>query len=406
MLRAISYSLLLLSLLVVSCFWLISSPIDSPLVEWNLSNADIQRAKNILSANQQTQGKQIKIAFTERDLNVASRYLLNSYTKSQSYLLLKEQSIHVLVRFHFTYIQFFQRSFNLKFRVLFPTKKSIKITKLSLGSLNIPEFYAEHLLSFALKLSPFQRYLDIIMQNLNSISLQNKQLHISFQLPKNSLGTLQQFLLFSNVNVEALNAYQKQLQLSLLQHNPDWLLSLNEILQPLFLLAEKRSKNNNPIDENKFVILVANQYVNHSRHLRQDYLPAYAYKRQDITQHFMGAAALSISSNPNLAQMLSTEKEINDAKKHSGFSFVDLAADKAGIHFGSFATESTKTARLLQKKMSRSLHYSEFIPTIKDLPENLSAAEFKKDYHSIYSPQYQFMLQKIDQRITNSAIYQ
>lgn len=401
----ISYLLLLFCIIIVSGFWLISSPLDQPLVTWSISNADIQRAKNILSANQQAQGSQIKTSFTERDLNIASSYLLNSVTKSQSYLLLNEQSIHVLVRFHFTPISFFQRSFNIKFRILFPSEKPIKITKLSLGKLNLPNYFAEYGLKIALKLSPFQPYFDLIMQNINSISLHNKQLHIAYQLPKSSLGTLHN-LLSSNINIDALSAYQKQLQLSLLQHNSDWLLSINDILQPLFLLAEKRSKNGNPVDENRFAILVADQYINHSRHLKNDYLPAYAYKRQDIAQHFIGAAALSISSNPNLAQMLSTEKEINDAKKRSGFSFVDLAADKAGIRFGSFATTSAKTARLLQKRMGRSLHYSEFIPTIKDLPENLSAADFKKDYQSIYSPKYQFVLQKIDQRISHSAIYQ
>lgn len=402
MLRAISFSLLFLCLIVVSCFWLVSSPIDSPLAAWSLNNADIQRAKNILSANQQTQGNNINLIFTERDLNIASSYLLNSYTKSQSYILLKKQSIHVLICFHFTY---FQRSLNLKFRLFFPSKTSVRITKLSLGPLNIPEYYAEPLLNLAIKLSPFQHYLDIIIQNINSIDLHNKQLHTNYQLPKHALGQLQNLLL-ANIDLDALSAYQKQLQLSLLQHNPNWLLSINEILQPLFLLAKKRSENGNPIDENRFTILVANQYINHSRYRHQSYLPAYAYKRQDIAQHFMGAATLSISSNQNLAQMLSVEKEINDAKKHSGFSFVDLAADKAGIRFGLFATASKKTARLLQKKMSRALHYRDFIPTIKDLPENLTAADFKRDYQSIYSPKYQIMLQKIDHRIANSAIYQ
>jgi hypothetical protein len=389
----------------MGCLWLISSPIDEPLVKWNLTNADIQRAKNILSANQQNQGRNIKLNFTERDLNIASNYLLNSYTKSQSYLVLQEQHIHALIRFHTIQLPFFQRSFQLKFQILFPTKTSVKITKLSLGRIKIPDDYSQLLLPLALKNSPFQYYLNIIIQNLNFINIHNKQLHIDYKLPKNSLGKWHNLLLPS-INLDALNAYQNQLQLSLLQHNPDLLLSIHEVLQPLFLLAEKRSKKGDPINENRFAILVANQYINHSIKFKQPYLPTYAYKRQDIAQHFMGAATLSISSNQHLAQMLSVEKELNDAKKPSGFSFVDLAADKAGIRFGSFAIASVKSARLLQKKMGRALHYKDFIPTIKDLPENLSTSNFQKDYQSIYSPQYQFMLQKIDFRIANSAIYQ
>jgi len=409
MLHRISYQLLLLCLVLIVSLWFISSPTYTPASQWNLSNSDIHRAKNILSAHQQSQGENIKLILTERDLNIAIAYLLTSYVSNQSSIQIQAQSIHFLIHFPFSPILYFQRGINLSFELYFPDTATVKIRELHLGKLSIPDNYAEFLLDFIIKLSPLQHYLELITQNLNTIYLDANQLHINYYLPKSALGHLRNLLL-PNVNLDVLNLYQQRLSNSLQQHNPNWLLSIHEILQPLFALAQERSIQGNPIEENRFAILIANNYINQSRHFTYQnaiaLLPVYAYKRQDIAQHFMGSAALAISSNQNLAQMISVEKEVNDAKKQSGFSFVDLAANKAGIHFGSVATASAKKARLLQKKMGLTTHYRDFIPTIKDLPENLSTADFKNQYQSIYSPEYQYMLQKIDQRIANSSIYQ
>ena len=98
--------------------------------------------------------------------------------------------------------------------------------------------------------------------------------------------------------------------------------------------------------------------------------------------------------------------DIEIAQQAKMLPIIDLAADKAGIQFGLLATQSEQSARLLQRKMQYSTDYRAFIPTIKDLPENLSTLDFQQQYSSIYSKKYQQLLQLIDQRINACPIYQ
>ena len=103
--------------------------------------------------------------------------------------------------------------------------------------------------------------------------------------------------------------------------------------------------------------------------------------------------------------IIDEEKELNDAKTGSGFSFIDLAADRAGIRFGEQATSSLEKAIKIQQKMATIKHYQAFMPNVKDLPEKLSSEEFLFQYQSVYSQKYQAVLQEIDRRIAKSKIY-
>ncbi|MDQ7091918.1 MAG: hypothetical protein Q9M50_15010 [Methylococcales bacterium] len=100
------------------------------------------------------------------------------------------------------------------------------------------------------------------------------------------------------------------------------------------------------------------------------------------------------------------KKELRDAKFGQGFSFIDLAGDKAGIRFGKTATENPQSARQLQKKMAIIANYRAFMPEVRDLPENISHDAFNTTFGSIESPAYQLMVKKIDDRIAALSIYQ
>ena len=96
---------------------------------------------------------------------------------------------------------------------------------------------------------------------------------------------------------------------------------------------------------------------------------------------------------------------MSDAQGGSGFSFIDLAADKAGTRFGERATSSPENARKLQKAMSEIKDYKDFMPDPRDLPEHMDEAEFKNRYQSIESPAYQELSKQIDARIAATPIY-
>ena len=100
------------------------------------------------------------------------------------------------------------------------------------------------------------------------------------------------------------------------------------------------------------------------------------------------------------------EKELSDANGGSGFSFVDLTADKAGSRFGELATSTPENARKAQKMMAEIKDYSDFMPEPRDLPEHMNDAEFKLRYESIDSPVYREISKEIDTRISNIPLYQ
>jgi hypothetical protein len=164
------------------------------------------------------------------------------------------------------------------------------------------------------------------------------------------------------------------------------------------------------------VIFTVNDYVN--KRETQKLLPAaeaepateqrysaFMYKRIDLAKHFIGSAALTASANGQVAKVMGEEKELSDAQGGSGFSFIDLAADKAGTRFGEIATSSPENARKIQQAMSKIEDYTDFMPDPRDLPENMDEAEFKRRFESIDSPAYQEVVRQIDLRISAASIY-
>ena len=131
----------------------------------------------------------------------------------------------------------------------------------------------------------------------------------------------------------------------------------------------------------------------------------FLYKRIDLAQHFIGSAAITASLKGQLAQIAGEEKEMHDAQGVSGFSFIDLAADKAGTRFGEMATSSPESARKIQKAMSGIKDYSDFMPDPRDLPEHMDETEFKQRFQSVYSPAYKEITKQIDTRIAETPIY-
>ena len=412
LLRAILYSIGILALIIITIIALSTSNKSTHTPKWTLSNIDIQRAKDILHANQQATGKFISLDLTERDLNIACSYLLNLYIESQSDIQLKKD--YIAFNLLFTLPEnLFGQYVPIRFQLHLLPYQPPEIQKLTIGRITIPDVYAGLLIESSIKYSRLNQYLELISKNIKVIQLQSQQLHIKYQRPVNTVITHatqnNPKQPSADTDSHALDQYQEKLNIALSHHDPAWLLSLSDVLQPLFQLAQQRSTSSNAIIENRLAIFVANRYVNHTSEPDNKQFtfkyPVYLYKRPDMAQHFMWSATLSALGGSQLALMIGEEKELNDAKTGSGFSFIDLAADRAGIRFGEQATSNLEKAIKIQQKMATIKHYQAFMPNVKDLPEKLNTKAFKTQYQSIYSQKYQTILQEIDRRIAESEIY-
>jgi hypothetical protein len=210
-----------------------------------------------------------------------------------------------------------------------------------------------------------------------------------------------------------LHLYQQQINDIVSQHDPAWRLSLMDLLQPLFLSAYQNSSEDTAIQENRAVIIAVGSYI-FKQELRR-YLPlglvyskeypVFAYKRIDIPQHFIASALLATIDASLLGEQLGVDKELGDAEQGSGFSFIDLTADRAGTRFGQLAIASPKQARQLQHTLSEAKDYTSIIPDPQDLPEHMDEQSFKSRFGSIDSSAYQSLIQEIDKRIDGLAFY-
>ena len=125
--------------------------------------------------------------------------------------------------------------------------------------------------------------------------------------------------------------------------------------------------------------------------------------RHDLAQHFVISAALAAWAGEPIADAIGMYKELEDARHGSGFSFVDLAADRAGTRFGE--TLIANPAQLFAA-VKNDLVDASLLPAVADLPESLHDAEFSRRFGNHQSAAFQAMQQEIERRLDTLSLYQ
>ncbi len=123
--------------------------------------------------------------------------------------------------------------------------------------------------------------------------------------------------------------------------------------------------------------------------------------RDDFAQHFLVSAALAAAGGGPLADAIGVYKEQADAQHGSGFSFNDIAADRAGTRFGLLAVQRPDA---LQPRLSQPLSEADLLPDVADLPQFLSRREFAQRFGSIEAPAYREMMALIEDRLDRSPL--
>ncbi len=125
--------------------------------------------------------------------------------------------------------------------------------------------------------------------------------------------------------------------------------------------------------------------------------------RDDFALHFLVSAVLAAEGGGRLADMIGVYKEMADTRGGSGFSFNDIAADRAGTRFGQ---RSAQQPERLSQRIGPGLREADLLPPLDDLPEFLSSEDFRQRYGEVGSPAYREMLQRIEQRIDTLPVLQ
>jgi hypothetical protein len=126
--------------------------------------------------------------------------------------------------------------------------------------------------------------------------------------------------------------------------------------------------------------------------------------RKDWPRHFFVSATLAVVENEFLSDAGGLMKEQLDALTHgTGFSFADLAADRAGARLAHAATDSDAAARTMQARLARGCTVDDLFPPAADLPENLTVEQFRRDFGGVGSLRYRRKVAEIEERLDRCA---
>lgn len=144
-------------------------------------------------------------------------------------------------------------------------------------------------------------------------------------------------------------------------------------------------------------INVESYQINQFATLRQQ---ATLRSRHDLSRHFWVSAGLVILTDANRSLTIGIGKEMMDSTPGgSGFSFVDMLANRAGILFASSATRNQAAAREMQLRFLGPLESSDFLPDYVGLPEGLYRQEFQSVFGGLGGTKTREMNQEIARRL-------
>lgn len=275
---------------------------------------------------------------------------------------------------------------------------------LRLGSLPLPARLSSRLLHWALGLSPLGPQYAVARDMLLTAQLQQDRLHVSFIWQGRALE--QSLARGVGLEVEALEAYRRHLAA---QTGRDFV----PLLAQAFALARERSRQGDPVRENRAALTALAERVFGTRLLSVGGVSRLPRQRShmrlagrgDFAQHFALSAFLAATGGAGFSDAAGLYKELLDARQGSGFSFNDLAADRAGSRLGERATRSASRARHVQDVLAEVRDADLFFPQVQDLPEFMSQAEFQRRFGGVDAPAYQAMLHRIEERIATLPLY-
>ena len=374
-----------------------------------LAPEHVERAKNIINIHryQAQPGMPAVARVGSKEVDLAANYLANRFVKGSAQVSLADHSAHVLLSIPAPWKSM---SGYLNFEAtLVETEGIPQLKSVQAGNLVLPDLVTNIVTSQIIYwLRQIPRY-RIGLDALQKIKISQNELNVVYHWE----GGFTQEMRASVVSDEEstqLFLYHSLLTKNSLLHGTNTTVSLSEILPPLLNLAAKRSEAGNALEENRAVILVVTFYTL-GKSLKSITPEAATWPepvkrivtvsgRDDFAKHFMVSATIAAYADTTLSDVVGLYKEIQDSRTGSGFSFNDIAADRAGTRFGEKAVASEDLAQQLQRRAAAGLTDSDLMPHWSDLPEFMPEVEFKRRFGGVGAPAYKKMMQKIDQRVS------
>src|SRR3990172_2175833 len=379
-----------------------------------ITPANIERAKRVFDQNDPRQlksGARGTIMITQNDLDLAANYLAHRYGNGSARVTLGENRVVINASLCRR-----QLPIGLCINVdtaLYEDAPLPRFEQLRVGRLPVPGPIADWLLMRTIVLLFGQDALDAGVGALKKFAVQKGRLAVTYEWQEKFKEEIRNVLVPLELR-DRLRLYQRRLsEVARGPTNPT--ISLAGLLAPLFQLAKELSHSGNPIEENRAAILVLTFYVTGKP---LDAIIPEAKKwpqpqphrvilsgREDTSKHFIVSAAFAAKTRGPLSGAVGLYKEVEDSRGGSGFSFNDIAADRAGTRFGELAANDQASARFLQNRLAAQVHEKDIMPPAEDLPENMQAAEFNRRFGGVDAPEYKKVMAEIERRVAALPFY-
>ncbi len=288
-----------------------------------------------------------------------------------------------------------------------------QVAEWRLGRLPLPAALAPWLLPRLAQQAGVARELQLAQQVLKRVQFSPQRLQLVYAWP----GAQPEQVLAELVPPDEqarLRAYSDRLAQTVTQLPPDQhAVSLAPLLAPMFELAQERSAaGGDAAAENRSAILLLALYAIGRN--AESVLPAarewdrarplrvLLAGREDFPKHLLVSAAIAAECTGPLADAVGLYKEALDARGGSGYSFNDIAANRAGVRLGELALAAP---RRLQALLAGGVAEAAFMPAVDDLPEHLSPAELQRRYGGTDGAGYRALMADIERRVAELALY-
>ena len=301
-----------------------------------------------------------------------------------------------------------------------PSAKGLNVSQLQIGQLSVPAGLAVPVLQIVIESLVGGGKGEEVIDSIRAIAVEGTQVSIAYHPSKRlskGIKVATRKIAGPNDPKRIRLYYNKLVELARRQGSTTRT-SLTAFIQPLFRLAANRSQTQDPVQENRAAILALSLYFGDGRTERvlNNVLSTQPQERQlqighvrldgrhDYVQHFVVSAGLTLLAGEGIANAIGKAKEVEDTTA-SGFSFTDLAADRAGMRFAKHAVASKSEALRLQRILSGFITERDIFPPVRDLPEGLTTEQFQAMYGDTTSPAFYAVVTEIDRRIEGIPLY-
>ncbi len=406
-LRLAGWALLLLVLAVVVALMAALQSEPAVLLHRQLAPDDVARAVELARAHDPRRAMPGRVSaanLDERDVDVLLNHAAQRLLDAATRVSFERGAATVRASVHLP-ANPFGRWLNLHVRVV-QTNGLPAVAQVQAGRLPLPIWLGEWLALQTAARAGFGQELKLAAAVVQRVAFAPQQVLVVYAWQGDSAQRMLSALLPPDEQ-ERLRAYSQRLAEVAQRQGPEWTASLAPFIGPMFELASQRSQAGaDAVAENRAAILVLALYANGRS--AQSVLPlargwprARSLRltlagRDDFPRHLLVSAALAVESTGPLSKAVGLYKEIADSRTGSGFSFNDIAANRAGTRLGELAVAQPLK---LQAALARGVREEDILPRWADLPEFMPEPEFKRRFGGVGEPAYVAMMDEIERRV-------